>query len=353
MQWACVHDAFLPSFSPMTPPAGNASPDSVPAAQGAPVPPPLPPLITSAPPAPSAETLAVMAELHKPEKADRSWVHNLMLLLVSLVLFVSLGFLQWAVDQIVLLLLVLFIHEAGHYFAMRWFDYQNVKMFFIPFFGAAVSGRPVDAPGYKKVIVALMGPVPGILIGLVIAGSSWFMHLPNLKNVAFMFIFINAFNLLPFFPLDGGHVLQEVLFSRNRWTEALFKAAAGLAFLVLGFATHGFILKLIGFFVLFTILPTFKVNTLAQWFRSSGRGAVPAAADLTPSQCERLARAVRSEFRTSLKPAQLAGLIRTVLEKAKAQPPDAMVSVCLLLAYGGAFFAALIGLALLFLQKSL
>src|SRR5258706_5980780 len=36
---------------------------------------------------------------------------------------------------------VLLFHELGHYLGMRAFGYGDVRMFFIPFFGAAVSGK--------------------------------------------------------------------------------------------------------------------------------------------------------------------------------------------------------------------
>ena len=35
---------------------------------------------------------------------------------------------------------------------MRLFRYSNVKMFFIPLLGAAVSGRHYNVPGWKKVV---------------------------------------------------------------------------------------------------------------------------------------------------------------------------------------------------------
>ena len=38
---------------------------------------------------------------------------------------------------------------------MRAFKYRNVQMFFIPFFGAAVTGRNFSVAGYKKAIVSL------------------------------------------------------------------------------------------------------------------------------------------------------------------------------------------------------
>jgi hypothetical protein len=45
---------------------------------------------------------------------------------------------------------------------MRIFHYRDVRMFFIPFFGAAVSGRHYNIAGWKKAVVSMMGPVPAL-----------------------------------------------------------------------------------------------------------------------------------------------------------------------------------------------
>jgi len=40
---------------------------------------------------------------------------------------------------VVLVLLVLFVHEAGHFLGMKAFGHKNVQMFFIPLMGAAAK----------------------------------------------------------------------------------------------------------------------------------------------------------------------------------------------------------------------
>ena len=54
------------------------------------------------------------------------------------------------------LLGVLLFHELGHYAGMRLFGYRDVRMFFIPFFGAAVSGRREGVAAWKEAIVLLL-----------------------------------------------------------------------------------------------------------------------------------------------------------------------------------------------------
>ena len=69
---------------------------------------------------------------------------------------------------LLILVSVLLFHEAGHFAGMRFFGYRDVRMFLIPFFGAAVSGKRGDVAASKEAIVPVLGPLPGILIGFAI-----------------------------------------------------------------------------------------------------------------------------------------------------------------------------------------
>src|SRR5688572_22222963 len=103
----------------------------------------------------------VLEELNKAGAQQSGWGKGLLLLVVSLVAFVVIGFAQWSSwEALSILVGVLFVHELGHFLAMRLFKYRNLRMFFIPFFGAAVTGRNYNVPGWKKVVVSLMGPLP-------------------------------------------------------------------------------------------------------------------------------------------------------------------------------------------------
>ncbi len=133
--------------------------------------------------------------------------------------------------DLVTLLGVLFLHEAGHFLAMRAFGYQDTKMFFLPLFGAAVTGRKVDASLSEKVWVLLAGPLPGLLLGLgMIAGIHGQAAAQNWESTAWMLITLNLLNLLPIYPLDGGKIAHHLLFSRYPWTDVVFKIFTVLLF---------------------------------------------------------------------------------------------------------------------------
>ncbi len=130
------------------------------------------------------------------------------------------------------LVATLAFHELGHFVAMRAFGYRDVKMFFIPFLGAAVSGRRVGVAVWKEGVVLLAGPAPGIIVGAILAatirneGSAW------LRLLASTLLILNAFNLLPLALLDGGKVLQLTVFARHIAAEVVFLALAGAGLVV-------------------------------------------------------------------------------------------------------------------------
>ena len=118
---------------------------------------------------------------------------------------------------------------------MRPFGFRDVRMFFIPFFGAAVSGRPRGAAAWKEAAVTLLGPLPGIAAGVALVVWATTRHYPDALSfrVVEALLVLNVFNLLPFGFLDGGRFLERVLFSRHRVLEVAFVALGSLALGVL------------------------------------------------------------------------------------------------------------------------
>jgi Zn-dependent protease len=211
----------------------------------------------------------VLAEIEKQRSQQKSWVKNLVILVVSLLIFFQLGLFRGGLPSIVMLIAVLLIHETGHLLGMRLFGYRNVQMFFIPFFGAAVSGESRNVATYKKAIISLLGPLPGILMGCVLL----FMFAGTGREIYFtlaaMFIFINCFNLLPFFPLDGGRFLYLVIFSRNRYLEFCFRVLAALALILVGYALGAWLLALLGLFNLWAVKLPLRLAKIASQVRDT------------------------------------------------------------------------------------
>lgn len=213
----------------------------------------------------------IFTEIDKQRSQQKSWVKNILILAVSLFIFFQLGFFRAGLHGVVMIILVLLIHETGHLLGMRLFGYRNVQMFFIPFFGAAVSGECRNVATYKRAIICLLGPVPGIIIGCALL----FMFATTGRNdyldSAAMFLFINCFNLLPFYPLDGGRFLHLIIFSRNRYMELCFRIFAALALIFAGYALGAWLLALLGLFNLLAVKFSFKLAKISKEVRQSAR----------------------------------------------------------------------------------
>jgi Zn-dependent protease len=228
----------------------------------------------------SAEGFAypeVMAELERIQNKRTSWVSGLIVLVISVALFIGIGL--PGVDQgpatggtrawelLLLVVPILFLHEMGHFLAMKVFGYRNVRMFFIPLFGAAVSGQNYTAPGWKKAIVALMGPLPGIAIGSVIGIAGIVAHKALWMKLGLLMLILNGFQLLPLLPLDGGRVMQTLLFSRHFGMDVAFRVVAGLAILALGLLPHNWIFMVVGVAMLMSIPTVWKLGKIAMDLR--------------------------------------------------------------------------------------
>jgi Zn-dependent protease len=105
---------------------------------------------------------------------------------------------------------LLFIHEMGHYIQLRREGVKPSGMLFIPFLGAAVGARSLGGSALAEARVGLAGPILGSLataallpIAAATDGEFW-------RALAFTGFFLNLFNLLPIVPLDGGRAMAAM-----------------------------------------------------------------------------------------------------------------------------------------------
>ena len=113
---------------------------------------------------------------------------------------------RFAAGFIVLLL----IHEMGHYIAARQRGLPVGLPTFIPFIGAWVEMKeqPVDAE--TEAYVAFAGPFVGTIASFVVYLLSRHYGSDMLLAIAYSGLFLNLFNLLPVSPLDGGRITAVV-----------------------------------------------------------------------------------------------------------------------------------------------
>src|ERR1700738_4349637 len=87
---------------------------------------------------PCPEDLVVYPpKFQKPEQASNIWLRSLL----SLALYLLLGYYIFhSFTMLLLITAIVVFHELGHFFAMKYFRYNDLGIFFIPLLGAYVSG---------------------------------------------------------------------------------------------------------------------------------------------------------------------------------------------------------------------
>lgn len=170
----------------------------------------------------------------KPELLERgqnALRRSLIGLLIYAVLFYFLF--DQNIAYIAAILLVIIIHEMGHFLFMRLFNYRNVKMFIVPLLGAFTSGKKQQVSQWQLSLIILAGPVPGILIGCFIFWLNLTTQDATLSMLANSFLIINLLNCLPIYPLDGGRLIETLFFKENHLIRFVFGIISIIALLVL------------------------------------------------------------------------------------------------------------------------
>jgi Zn-dependent protease len=190
----------------------------------------------------------------------------------SMALYGSLSF-------IVQITLVVLVHELGHWFAMRVTGYSHASIFFIPFFGAATAGHKPDASLWQELFVLLAGPLPGILLGALALTAVGPLP-PSLHGLAQLAIIVNAANLLPLWPLDGGRIVHRLMLrDRPKLELAMCLASAGV-FGIWAYVVFDPVLAILTISLLLSAKSSFRASRCAQRVRELG---VAAGTDLLVS----------------------------------------------------------------------
>lgn len=160
-----------------------------------------------------------------------------------------------------LLIIVLFIHELGHYMAMTILGYKKRGIVFLPPFGAVAYGVKKNESEKESMMVLLSGPLPGLLIGFVLFFSNIPLFSEQLiKGLAIQFLILNYINLLPISPLDGGKIVETVFLHKFEKFQLLL---AGLGLMLIGgFGVMRRSLTMIFLAVIFAILLYARVDEM-------------------------------------------------------------------------------------------
>ena len=105
--------------------------------------------------------------------------------------------------------LLIGVHELGHYLEARREGLDPQLPVFLPFLGAYVALRNMRFDPWVNARVSLAGPVAGGVgaLGCLVAAEALDSDL--MRALAYAGFLLNLINLLPIGILDGGHVLRS------------------------------------------------------------------------------------------------------------------------------------------------
>jgi Zn-dependent protease len=124
----------------------------------------------------------------------------------------------------------IYIHEMGHVAMLQRLGIRASAPMFIPGVGAYILLKQQISDPRQDAAVGLAGPVWGLGAGLMAYAGYAVTDVPVWLAIAQITAWINLFNLLPFWQLDGSRAIHA-LSRLERWTIV---AALGAAFLVTG-----------------------------------------------------------------------------------------------------------------------
>jgi Zn-dependent protease len=136
------------------------------------------------------------------------------------------------------LILSIYVHEMGHVVTLRRYGIPATAPMFIPGFGALVRLKQSPATVGEDARTGLAGPIWGAGAALAALALGALLHNQLLFAIARLGAWINLFNLLPVWQLDGGRGFAAL--SRGQrgavagvlWGLALFGGGDGLLFIL-------------------------------------------------------------------------------------------------------------------------
>lgn len=135
--------------------------------------------------------------------------------LASMIISVALYATQWGWAFAVGLVLLIFVHEMGHWIVLRHERIPAGAPVFIPFLGAFIAMRGLPRDAFVEAKVGIGGPITGSIAAWAVLAAGMGLGNHLLVTLGHVGILINLFNLIPVSPLDGGRIAGA--FTRGFW----------------------------------------------------------------------------------------------------------------------------------------
>lgn len=156
------------------------------------------------------------------------------------------------------------LHELGHAAAARLFKTRVTHIDLTGLGGIAHFGTSLPKSAFARVVIYLAGPAMNLLLmyacgylGMLSIGGGKVMLASALLQLASINYYLLVFNLLPAYPLDGGHTLDAILgkLFGGIWAQRVVSALGLVVSLLIAFFAvqslpGGLFMLLIAFFIL-------------------------------------------------------------------------------------------------------
>ncbi len=159
----------------------------------------------------------------------------------------------YGLDYGLALVLAVVLHEYGHVVAYRVCGHDDARFRLIPILGGVAISSKVPASQERAFFIALMGPAICLApMGLAFALSDLlFVRSAAVSDYLYAFGMVlgsfNFFNLLPFWPLDGGRIVQILCQTYLPWATRQVSIAMTLIGAALALYSQSYIIL---FFIL-------------------------------------------------------------------------------------------------------
>jgi Zn-dependent protease len=150
--------------------------------------------------------------------------------LLSMVLSLGLYWSVWGWQFALGFVLSIYVHEMGHVAALRRMGIPATSPMFVPFVGAFVRLKYAPRTVHEDAVVGLAGPISGLAAALVCYAAYAATGVSILGALARSGAWINLFNLVPVWQLDGGRGFNAMA-RGQQWRMTVL---VGLTWLVTG-----------------------------------------------------------------------------------------------------------------------
>ena len=128
---------------------------------------------------------------------------NLFKINIFTYLLLILSFLSGYYKEISIILLILIVHELGHFFLMKLYNIKVNEIIIYPYGGMIKSNILINTNSIKLLLISLGGIIAQLMLFIII---NILFNIGIINNNIY-----NIFNILPIYPLDGYKILNSIL----------------------------------------------------------------------------------------------------------------------------------------------